>query len=188
MGNLRSVEKAIEKLGYPVRISADLPDSGKLIIPGVGAFGAAMQNLAPLKEGIRTLASEGMPIFGICLGQQLLFEHSEEHGSHTGLELIRGGVKYFSTDLGLKVPSIGWSQLEPRNGKTLMSGVKPADQVYFVHSLYTVCEDDSDVAAISTYGIEFASAVQRNNVWGCQFHPEKSSSVGLKILENFLTC
>jgi len=188
MGNLRSVEKAIEKLGFPVCISSELPSSGKLIIPGVGAFGAAMENLRVSRDGIKDLARNGMSIFGICLGQQLLFDHSEEHGSHDGLGLIRGEVKYFSKNLGMKVPSIGWSQLEPKNGKSLMKGIKPADQVYFVHSLYTICEDESDVAAVSNYGIEFASAVQRDNVWGCQFHPEKSSSVGLRILENFLSC
>ena len=178
MGNLRSVEKAIAKLGYPVRISSEVPTEGKLIIPGVGAFGAAMECLAPLKSSIRERAEAGMPILGICLGQQLLFDRSEEHGIYQGLGLIPGEVRYFPTNIGLKIPLIGWAKLKPSQDSPLMVGVKPEDQVYFVHSLHTICENSSDVAATATHGIEFVAAVQRGNIWGCQFHPEKSSAVG----------
>jgi imidazole glycerol-phosphate synthase subunit HisH len=188
MGNLRSVEKAVQFLGYRCSVQPNLDGASKLIIPGVGAFGAAMERIGPLRDDLRAFAAEGKPLLGICLGQQLLFDCSEEMGDHEGLGLIRGSVKYLPSTLGLKVPHIGWSALDVTQEDGIAAGVERGEQVYFVHSLYTECEDKADVAAVTTYGIEFPSAVQRGNVWGTQFHPEKSGAVGLKILQNFLAC
>jgi glutamine amidotransferase len=188
MGNLRSVEKAVQHLGYDCVVSPNLDGATKLIIPGVGAFGAAMERLEPLKRDILRFAGNGKPLLGICLGQQLLLDSSEELGEYTGLGLVPGRVRYFPADIGLKVPHIGWSPLHYRTSTGLASHGVEGEQVYFVHSLYTDCADPSDVVATATYGFEFAAAVQRNNVWGTQFHPEKSSAVGLRILKNFLEC
>ncbi len=188
MGNLRSVEKAVEFLGYPVRVQPHLDNATKLIIPGVGAFGAAMERLRPLKDEIVELARSGVPVFGICLGQQVLFDRSEEMGAHTGLGLIAGEVLYLPRNLGLKVPHVGWSPLNPIQEGGPTAGIKAGEQVYFVHSLYTRCDDPSDIAATAEYGPVFPAAVRRANVWGCQFHPEKSGDVGLRILRNFLEC
>jgi imidazole glycerol-phosphate synthase subunit HisH len=188
MGNLRSVEKAVEFIGYPVRVQSNLDNVTKLIIPGVGAFGAAMERLSPLRGEIVALAQSGIPIFGICLGQQLLFERSEEMGEHNGLGLIAGEVLYLPRDLGLKVPHVGWSPLTPVQPTGPTAGIKAGEQVYFVHSLYTRCDDPSDIAATAQYGLVFPAAVRRANVWGCQFHPEKSGDVGLRILRNFMEC
>ena len=186
MGNLRSVQNALARLGAPSRLVDDLDGVDKLILPGVGAFGAAMERLAPFRDAIRAYASSGKPLLGICLGQQLLFERSEEMGDHEGLGLLRGSVRYFPPDLGLKVPHIGWNEAVFRPDSRLGKGVLPGDQVYFVHSLVTVCEDVEDQAATTEYGIRFASAVERGNVWGTQFHPEKSGEVGMRILRNFV--
>jgi len=188
MGNLRSVEKAIEFLGFQCHVTSSIAGATKLIIPGVGAFGAAMERLAPLAGEIRSFAHGGGPLLGICLGQQLLFDVSEEHGENRGLGLIGGSVRYLPPDLGLKVPHIGWSPLAYRTHDGLALNGLEGEQVFFVHSLYTECSDTNDIVATATYGIEFAAAVQRANVWGTQFHPEKSSSVGLRILKNFLEC
>jgi len=187
MGNLRSVEKAIAFLGHSSVIQPDLKGATRLIIPGVGAFGAAMERLLPLKPDIQRAAKDGLPILGICLGQQLLFETSEELGSHAGLELIAGTVKYLPKDQGLKVPQIGWNSVKFRADSLLGKGVDENQQVYFVHSLYTDCSDSGDVAATTEYGITFASAVERGNIWATQFHPEKSGEVGLGMLRNFLS-
>lgn len=188
MGNLRSVQKACEHLGAKCAISSSVPTSGKLVIPGVGAFGAAMENLRPLQATIQEFAASGQPLLGICLGQQLLFESSEELGKHEGLGLIAGRVKYLPRDRNLKVPHIGWTSLKPMLDSPLFSGISQGEQAYFVHSLYTDCADPADIAALATYGIEFPAAIQRGNIWGCQFHPEKSSHVGLRILRNFIEC
>jgi glutamine amidotransferase len=189
MGNLRSVEKAIEALGGACAIRPTLDAATtKLIIPGVGAFGAAMERLMPLREEIRAFAAAGNPVFGICLGQQLLFDASEEHGAHEGLGLVPGQVRYLPRDRGLKVPHMGWSPLRFRHHDGIGANVRDGEQVYFVHSLYTDCAEPTDVAATAEYGIEFPAAVQRDNVWGAQFHPEKSGDVGLRMLRSFLAC
>ena len=188
MGNLRSVEKAVGSLGFNCRVQSDLQDATKLIIPGVGAFGAAMERLSPLREEIRAFATGGAPLLGICLGEQLLLESSEELGECEGLGLIGGRVRYLPQVGSLKVPQIGWNEAAFRLGSRLGAGVKAGDQLYFVHSLYTDCADREDVAASTSYGIEFASAIERGNIWGTQFHPEKSGDVGLRILNNFLQC
>lgn len=187
MGNLRSVERAVAHLGFESRVQSDLAGASRLIIPGVGAFAAAMERLEPLRDEIRAFAASGAPLLGICLGQQLLFETSEEGGSETpGLGLLAGRVRYFPSDMGLKVPHIGWNALSFRPGSIFGAGFPEGGQVYFVHSLYTDCLDTSDTAATCTYGIEFAAAVERGNVWGAQFHPEKSGDLGLGLLKNFL--
>lgn len=180
--------QALSAIGMTSRIQSDLRGANKLIIPGVGAFGAAMERLAPLAGEIRSAAASGMPILGLCLGQQLLFESSEERGSHAGLGLLPGRVAYIEQRPGLKIPHMGWNGLHyVRTDGPLRDGVE-GEQVYFVHSLVTVCDDPSDVLATSHHGSEFAAAVGRGNVWGCQFHPEKSGAVGLRMLRRFVEC
>ncbi len=186
MGNLRSVEKAVQHLGFACRVQPDLEGADALILPGVGAFGAAMRRLEPLRDPIRRHVESGKPLLGICLGQQLLFDSSEEFGDHPGLGVLKGRVRYFPAHPDRKVPHMGWNALEFVPGSPLGEGVGPGEQAYFVHSLYTECEDEADIAARTRYGLEFASAVRRENVWGCQFHPEKSGAVGLRILSNYL--
>jgi glutamine amidotransferase len=182
LGNLRSVEKAVQSLGGKVRVGTKIDGCDKLIIPGVGAFGAAMEKIGPLASDIKQFAAAGRPLLGICLGQQLLFEQSEELGRHEGLGLIPGDVVYLPKMTGLKVPHIGWSPLRWRQNAGLGCGSHDGDQVYFVHSLHTKCKDPAE------YGVEFAAAVQRGNIWGTQFHPEKSSEVGLRMLRAFVEC
>ena len=200
MGNLRSVSKALEALGASVRVSSD-PDAvaqaEKLILPGVGAFPAAMRELTtrrlvdPLKQALAT----GVPYLGICLGLQLLFDSSEEGGgSATGLGVLRGTVRRFPSDGSLKVPHMGWNQIEGRQkgeGKRqkecpLLKGIPEGSFVYFVHSYYAEPEDRSVIALESEYGIRFAAMVHRGSLFATQFHPEKSQAVGLKLLENFI--
>jgi len=188
VGNLGSVRRAIEHLGFECAIQPHLDGADRLIIPGVGAFGAAMERIAPMAGAIRRYAEDGKPLLGICLGQQLLFEDSEELGNHRGLGLMRGKVRYFPANTGLKVPHIGWNEPVWQSDTGLGRGAAPGDQTYFVHSLVTECSDPDDVAATTTYGIEFASAVMHRNIWATQFHPEKSGDVGLRILRNFLEC
>lgn len=168
-------------------IQTSIEGADKLIIPGVGAFGKAMESLTEVADDIREFAQTGKPLLGICLGQQLLLDQSEEHGLNQGLGLIPGVVKYFPQLPGLKVPQMGWNRLEPVPG-AFTEGTSPTDEVYFVHSLYTDLSDPADAAAWTTYGIRFASAVQHDNIWGMQFHPEKSGAVGLSLLEKFLIC
>lgn len=187
MGNLRSVLKAFEALGAPVKLVQKVEGIDKLVIPGVGAFGAAMERIGPLREEIRAFAATGGPTLGICLGQQLLFEESEEMGHHEGLGLIAGRVRYLPAE-GQKVPHMGWSPLHYRQHDGLAKGGDEDEQVYFVHSLYTDCADPADIAATATYGVEFAAMVARKNVWGAQFHPEKSGAVGMRMLRSFAEC
>jgi glutamine amidotransferase len=188
MGNLRSVEKALSHIGARGKITDSLRGIDKLIIPGVGAFGAAMERIAPFKAEIVRMAKDGVPIFGICLGQQLLFERSEEHGEHEGLGLLGGSVVYLPKGPGLKVPHVGWNRLCYSRGDALAAGGVEGEQVYFVHSLVAVPSDPSDTLATTVHGIEFASAVHRGNIWGAQFHPEKSGAIGLRMLQRFVEC
>lgn len=199
MGNLRNVQKAFERIGVAAQISAqpaDLESADGLILPGVGAFGDAMDNLraAGLIEPICRLAREGKPLLGICLGLQLLFEESEELGHHQGLGLIPGRVIRFAERL--KVPHIGWNQLEicacQSDGtwaaqNTLLANIPDGSYAYFVHSYYAVPSDLSYVLAKTRYGIEFASVVGMDNIFGLQPHPEKSQQVGQQILKNFVS-
>lgn len=185
MGNLRSVEKALIHVGGNCRIQTGLSDAEKLIIPGVGAFPAAMERLEPLKEEIHRFAAAGAPILGICLGQQVLFDSGEEVRESAGLGLIPGRVRKLPAMEGLKVPHMGWTTLDIVHRTPLLEQVTPEGQVYFVHSFYTDC-DSSHVAAWAEHGIRFPAAVRKENVWGMQYHPEKSGEVGLTMLENFV--
>ena len=184
MGNLRSVLKAFESLGVPVRLVEKIEGIDRLVIPGVGAFGAAMERIEPLKGDIRAFAAGGAPVLGICLGQQLLFEESEEMGHHRGLGLIPGKVRYLPAE-GRKIPHMGWSPLAYHRSDAFVEDGVEGEQVYFVHSLYTECLDPGDVAATALYGIDFPAIVARGSVWGTQFHPEKSGAVGLRMLARF---
>lgn len=145
-----------------------------------------MDRLRPHVEAIEKFVSSGKPLLGICLGQQLLFDGSDEHGTHQGLGLIPGWVKYFPPDLGVKVPHIGWNKLTYSADSWLSSIDQRNDQVYFVHSLYTVCENPRHVAATCEYGLTFAAAVSRDNVWGTQFHPERAPKLAFKFCGSLL--
>jgi len=198
MGNLRSVQKAFEKIGVTARIvpfPRDLERARGIVLPGVGAFGQAMNNLRAIgwDVALREAVARGVPLLGICLGMQLLFESSEELGQHEGLGILRGAVKRF--DGTLKVPQMGWNQLHivgtknsplwAKNVSPLLRDIADGSYAFFVHSYYCAPRDKSVILATTDYGIEFASVVGQGNVFGAQFHPEKSQSVGLKMLENF---
>ncbi|MFA6540911.1 MAG: imidazole glycerol phosphate synthase subunit HisH [Bacteroidota bacterium] len=187
LNNLRSVQKAFEKVGVQSFISDD-PDelraAEKLVLPGVGAFGQAMQNLRHLKLEplIRGHVASGKPLLGICLGMQLLFSKSYELGEYTGLEIIEGAVKIFPNSV--KVPHMGWNQIELVKKSPLLNNIQEQSFVYFVHSYYV--EPEENVTLTRTeYGFRFTSMVEKNNVFGIQFHPEKSQTTGLQLLKNF---
>lgn len=188
LGNLQSVRNGFVAAGFDTHISsdpADIATAQGLVLPGVGAFGQAMENLrrtglAPmLVERVR----QGVPLLGICLGLQLLFECSEEMGDHAGLGLLPGKVVLFRN--GRKVPQVGWNDLHIRRPHPLLEGIKSGDYVYFVHSYYVGCCDEEAVLATANYGVEFPAVVGRGHVFGLQFHPEKSSRLGIRILSNF---
>lgn len=190
MGNLRSVQKAFEKIGAIANIvpfPRDLERARGIVLPGVGAFGQAMENLRAVgwEVALRDAVARGKPLLGICLGMQLLFESSEEMGQHNGLGILRGEVKRF--DGTRKVPQMGWNQLhiKVKHASPLLRDVADGSYAFFVHSYYCAPRDESVVLATTDYGIEFASIVEHNNVFGVQFHPEKSQSVGLRMLANF---
>jgi glutamine amidotransferase len=190
INNLRSVQKAFEHLGYETLVTRspeDVEKAEKLVLPGVGAFGAAMKALqeAQLVEPILEHIASGKPFLGVCLALQLLFDWSEELGLNAGLGVLSGKVVKFPEAPGLKIPHMGWSALHFPRESRLFQGIENGASVYFVHSYHAVPDDESIVAATSTHGIEFAAAVERDNVMATQFHPEKSSIVGLKILDNF---
>jgi glutamine amidotransferase len=187
LNNLRSVQKAFEKVGAPSFISDDpavLRTAEKLVLPGVGAFGQAMENIRSL--GLLPLltdhAAAGKPLLGICLGMQLLFTRSYERGEYEGLGLLRGEVLQFPQTV--KVPHMGWNQIEMVASSPLLQEVTENSFVYFVHSYFVVPEDDVTLAR-TEYGDRFTSMVQQKNVYGIQFHPEKSQGTGLQLLKNF---
>ncbi|MCS7351968.1 MAG: imidazole glycerol phosphate synthase subunit HisH [Anaerolineae bacterium] len=191
IGNLGNVVRAFRRLGAEVRLQEqpeDLEWAEKIVLPGVGAFGDGMAGLAargwiePLKRAVVA----GIPLLGICLGMQLLFEESEEMGRHPGLGLLRGRVRRFPPEAG-KVPQIGWNRLEHTGSHPLLHGVPDRAYVYFVHGYYCEPEDPADGIATTVYGIRYASMVARGPVMGVQFHPEKSHRVGEQILRNFLS-
>ena len=192
-GNLRSVEKALRFVGGNVRL-AQSPDGMKnasaVVLPGVGAFDDCVNAMQrqELLEATREFVGTGRPFLGICIGYQALFERSEEFDSSaTGLGLFAGKVVRFPDGQKLKIPQIGWNQIEIVQPECpVFSGVENGSHVYFVHSFYPQPEDDSIAATRTTYGVDFISAVWRENVFATQFHPEKSQKVGLKILENFV--
>lgn len=191
-GNLRSVLHALHHLGANslrlVRSPGDLQGADKIILPGVGAFGAGMQKLHEqgLVEPIRDAVRAGIPYLGICLGMQFLFEYSEEMGHHEGLGLLPGKVIRFPHEFPLKVPHMGWNQIQPTRESQLLAGVRPDAYAYFVHSYYCEPAQREDILLQTTYGISFTAAVQRNHIYGVQFHPEKSQQTGLTLLRNFL--
>ena len=190
-GNIKSVEKALLKLGEQAVITRDrevILNADRVILPGVGAFGAAMEKLRSygLEEVIHKVVEKGTPFFGICLGLQLLFEGSEESEGVEGLGLLPGKIVRFSEDSGLKIPHIGWNSLKfPRPGR-LFAGVPEESYVYFVHSYYLKAEEEAIVTATAEYGELVHASVEKDNIFACQFHPEKSSEVGLTILKNFI--
>jgi glutamine amidotransferase len=191
-GNLRSVENALRSLGARPRLTSnpdDLRAAGRIVLPGVGAFGHFMDGLRRrgLDEALRQAARRGDPLLGICVGMQALFEVSEEMGEFAGLGLLAGRVVRFPSHPGYKVPHTGWNQLWPQaDGGTLFMGLKPGCYAYFNHSYYCKATP-ADTMAMTDYIVDFPSMVQRDNLCGVQFHPEKSQRLGLKILENFLS-
>jgi glutamine amidotransferase len=190
MGNLRSVEKTVAAVGGRPIITNDpevVRKAARLILPGVGAFGDAMRNLRQkgMDSAIRDAAKDGKPLLGLCLGLQLLFTHSEEFGSHEGLNLIPGKVFKFS-DPGLRVPHVGWNQIEGIRPNPLLEGISDGSYFYFVHSYYVEPDRGDDILRWTTYGRRFCSIACKDNVWGAQFHPEKSQDTGKKLLRNFL--
>jgi len=190
-GNLRSVQKALETVGANVLRTDDpkkVVSSGRVVLPGVGAFGDFMSGLRArgLEEAVKDMVQRGIPLLGICVGMQALFEVGEEMGKHKGLGLLQGKVVKFADSLSVKIPHTGWNQLEAKNDARLFDQVDDGAYVYFNHSYYCLPQNSSDILATTDYGINYACAVQRENIFGVQFHPEKSQAIGLKILKNFL--
>lgn len=188
MGNIRSAQRGFEHVGAEVRVIQSPKEIGEaraIVVPGDGAFGKAMENLraAGWMDPLHEWVARGAPLLGICVGMQLLFESSEEMGQHEGLGILRGTVKRFEN--GLKIPQMGWNQICISQPNLFLRDVPDGGYVYFVHSYYCAPRDEAAILATTNYGIDFASIVARENVWGVQFHPEKSQKVGLKMLENF---
>lgn len=189
-GNIKSVEKALQLLGEEVILTRDsevLLAVDKVILPGVGNFGDAMHNLKTfgLIPVIHEIAGRGTPFLGICLGLQLLFERSEESPGAEGLGLLKGEILRIPDNPGLKIPHMGWNSLKLKNDGRLFSGIGEEPYVYFVHSYYLKAEDEKIVKAVTEYGVQIDASVEQGNIFACQFHPEKSSDVGLQILKNF---
>lgn len=189
-GNIKSVEKALELLGEEVVLTRDrsqLLAADKVVLPGVGSFGDAMENLHKygLVDVIHEIADQGTPFLGICLGLQLIFESSEESPGVEGLGLLKGKVVKFPPKEGCKIPHMGWNSLHLQNEGRLFRGIPEQSYVYFVHSYYLQAEDESIVKATTEYTAHVDASVESGNVFACQFHPEKSSDVGLQILRNF---
>ncbi|MBQ8247215.1 MAG: imidazole glycerol phosphate synthase subunit HisH [Lachnospiraceae bacterium] len=190
-GNIKSVEKAIQSLGEEVIVTRDakvLLEAQKVILPGVGAFGDAMDKIRSyeLEPIIHQIVDKGTPFLGICLGLQLMFEESDETPGVKGLGLLPGKILRIPDGDDLKIPHMGWNSLHFGKDTRLFAGIKEGAYVYFVHSYYLKAEDESIVAASTEYGTHIHAAVEKDNVFACQFHPEKSSDVGLAILKNFI--
>lgn len=190
IGNLRSVEKALQAVGADIRLTEDahtILNADKVVLPGVGAFGDGMAGLRQrgLVDVVRQVVQRGTPLLGICVGMQLLFEVGEEMGEHAGLGLLPGRVVRFAEN-ELKVPQTGWNQLELAQPSPLLEGLEPGSYAYFNHSYYCAAGLVSDVLAVTDYGLRYASVVGRGRLYGVQFHPEKSQAVGLQILRNFV--
>lgn len=187
-GNLRSIQKALERQGLQVRL-IDAPDgleeADALVVPGDGAFGPAMARFRSqgFADRIRAFVDSGRPFLGVCLGMQLLFEESEEDGLHRGLGLLPGRVVRLSG--GVKIPHMGWNSLRLLRPSPLLDGCATGDYVYFIHSYHAVPADPDLIAATADYGGQVAAVVGRGNVWATQFHPEKSGGVGIRMLANF---
>jgi len=190
-GNLRSVQKALEFVGANV-VRTDNPQkvlsAKRVVLPGVGSFGDFMSGLKVrgLDDAIKGIAQRNIPLLGICVGMQALFEIGEELGEHEGLSLLNGTVVKFAESLSVKIPHTGWNQVRVKKEASLFGQIDDGAYVYFNHSYYCQPGDASDVIATTDYGINYACAVRRENIFGVQFHPEKSQTVGLQILKNFL--
>lgn len=190
-GNIKSVEKALQKLGQEVIITRDAEEilsADKVILPGVGAFGDAMNNLRKygLDQVIYQVVENETPFLGICLGLQLLFEKSDESVGAKGLGILQGEICRIPDKEGLKIPHMGWNSLHLQNDGRLFAGLPEDSYVYFVHSYYLKAKDESIVKATTEYSTHIHASVEQGNVFACQFHPEKSSDVGLQILRNFV--
>lgn len=190
MGNLRSVEKGFERVGFRAEMTRDprrISAARGVVLPGVGAFGACMGNLERygLVEALREAVLAEKPFLGICLGLQLLFAESEEFGPVKGLGLLPGKVRGFRPQDGLKVPHMGWNRIEKKKDTPFLDGIADGAYVYFVHSYYVVPEERELVATTTHYGTPFVSSIAKDHLFACQFHPEKSQDIGLRILENF---
>ncbi|MBQ3513606.1 MAG: imidazole glycerol phosphate synthase subunit HisH [Lachnospiraceae bacterium] len=191
-GNIKSVEKAMNYLGQEAVITRDkdvILASDKVILPGVGAFGDAMQKIKEyhLTNVIYDVVEQKKPFLGICLGLQLLFETSEESEGVAGLGVLKGDIVRIPAKEGLKIPHMGWNTIQVKEDATLFQGISKDAYVYFVHSYYLKAKEIEDVAATTFYSTEIHAAVEHERVFACQFHPEKSGTVGLKILENFVS-
>ena len=190
-GNIRSVEKALRFLGEETCLTRDrekILTADRVILPGVGAFGDAMEKIKKfaLEEVIHEAVEEGLPFLGICLGLQLLFERSEECSAAAGLGILKGEILRLPEKEGLKIPQIGWNSLKYPNAGRLFQGIPEDSYVSFVHSYYLRAEDESIVTATADYSTEIHASVEKGNVFACQFHPEKSSKTGLALLNNFV--
>ena len=189
-GNLKSVEKALHFLGQECVVTRDfyeIEQADKVILPGVGAFGDAMGQLKKyeLDKVIREVTQKGTPFLGICLGLQLLFEGSDESQGVEGIHILDGAIKRIPDQPGLKIPHIGWNSLNLQNNGRLFAGLEEHPYVYFVHSYYLQAEDEQIVKATTEYSTTIHASVEKDNIFACQFHPEKSGDVGLAILKNF---
>ena len=189
-GNIRSVEKALSYLGEKTVVSRNpetLKNADKVILPGVGSFGQAMENLHryELVPVIRDMIENGKPFLGICLGLQLLFESSEESPGAEGLGILKGKILKIPSSPGLKIPHMGWNSLQLQNNGRLFRNIPQDTYVYFVHSYYLQAQEPEIVKAVTGYGTEIHASVEKDNVFACQFHPEKSGKYGLEILKNF---
>lgn len=191
IGNLRSVEKALHKLGYPAVVTKDktaTKTAAGIILPGVGSFDAGIKELrdSNLEGALEQAIATKKPFFGICLGLQLLFESSEE-GTLPGLNIFKGTSKRFkfSKDMAAKIPHMGWNRIIIKRPSPILEGIESGSMMYFVHSYYAVPEDEHIVSATTDYVIDFPSVISKDNVFGTQFHPEKCGDLGLKILDNF---
>ncbi len=190
-GNIKSVEKAMQLLKQEVIITRDreaILKADKVILPGVGAFGDAMGKIRQygLYDVIHEVVDKGTPFLGICLGLQLLFERSEETPGVEGLGILKGEILRIPDAPGLKIPHMGWNSLEFRNDGRLFKNLPQESYVYFVHSYYLKAADEGIVTAVTEYGTQIHASVEQGNVFACQFHPEKSSDVGIQILRNFI--
>lgn len=190
MGNLRSVQKGLERVGCKAQVTREarqIVSAQGVVLPGVGAFNACMENLRRfgLVEPIRQVVRGKKPFLGICLGFQLLFTESEEFGPQKGLDLFPGRVVGFRPENGLKVPHMGWNRIGKKKESPFLEGISDGDFVYFVHSYYVAPEDESVVATTTDYGSSFVSSIATDHLFASQFHPEKSQEIGLRILANF---
>lgn len=192
MGNLASVKRALEECGADAFVSdkpKDILNASHILLPGVGSFKQAMDNLNTQgwsDEIKNSLEKWDIPFLGICLGMQLLCSNSEEHGESEGLNLIPGSVRKFKLPKELRIPHVGWNELYIQNDCPLLNSVQDGTDFYFVHSYHAICDDKSHVGGTTPYGIDVETVIGKDNIWGTQFHPEKSASSGFQILKNFM--